>query len=344
MEVRINTILFIMIFMNAEWNHATANKAKDCQCVSIWQCNEKSGDNLDDEIINLRPVRSVIVRKRKDCDSILEICCDLDQIIFSETKQISVANCGIRHFEGINSSMTSRNYYETKFGEFPWTIAVLHNTADKQDEYICDGALIHRKVVLTAAHCVDGKIPERIKIRAGEWDTQSTNEKLPHQDRAVETIIIHENYNSEFFFNDVALLILNRSLKITNNVNVICLPESINEFKTTQCIISGWGLNHLGDSYEKVLKRMNLQILPRIICKRALQQSGLDSNVLLDKSLICGTDRVKNSIWKGNGGSPFVCPLKNDNQRFVQARIWIDEQLLFYNLDNTEYRPQTHIY
>lgn len=74
-------------------------------------------------------------------------------------------------------------------------------------------------------------------------------------------------------------------------------------------------------------------------------------------------------IWKlilfflqGDGGSPLVCPLKNDPKRYVQAGIvawglgcgengipavyaniahgrrWIDEQMAFYNLDNTVYQ------
>lgn len=71
-------------------------------------------------------------------------------------KEASKKGCGIRNFDGIDLNEGYDSYYEAKFGEFPWTIAILHNRPDKQDEYICDGALIHRKIVLTAAHCVDG--------------------------------------------------------------------------------------------------------------------------------------------------------------------------------------------
>lgn len=65
---------------------------------------------------------------------------------------------------------------------------------------------------------------------------------------------------------------------------------------------------------------------------------------------------------QGDGGSPLVCPLRNDPKRYVQAGIvawglgcgddglpgvyaniayarrWIDEQMAFHNLDNTVYQ------
>lgn len=71
---------------------------------------------------------------------------------------------------------------------------------------------------------------------------------------------------------------------------------------------------------------------------------------------------IRFSFLQGDGGSPLVCPLKNDPSRYVQAGIvawglgcgengtpgvyanvaharrWIDEQMAFYNLDNTVYQ------
>ena len=48
---------------------------------------------------------------------------------------------------------------------------------------------------MTAAHCVVAKTgTPKLKIRAGEWDTQTKREIFPHQDRNVVKIVTHEQF------------------------------------------------------------------------------------------------------------------------------------------------------
>lgn len=85
-----------------------------------------------------------------------------------------------------------------------------------------------------------------MKVRAGEWDTQTKNEPLPHQDRDVTKIIIHPDFHSGSLRNDFAILILNQPVQIAENVDVVCLPESDDIFDNSRCYASGWGKDIFG--------------------------------------------------------------------------------------------------
>lgn len=59
--------------------------------------------------------------------------------------------------------------------------------------YVGGGSLIHPSVVLTAAHYV--AVPKTLRVRAGEWDTQTTKEIYPYQDRDVSSVVVHKDFN-----------------------------------------------------------------------------------------------------------------------------------------------------
>lgn len=58
--------------------------------------------------------------------------------------------------------------------------------------------------------------------------------------------MIPEDYDPEALHNDVALLILKKRVRIAENVDIVCLPESSYEFDSSTCIATGWGKNKFG--------------------------------------------------------------------------------------------------
>lgn len=101
-------------------------------------------------------------------------------------------------------------------------------------------------MVLTAAHCVAHKEASSLTVRAGEWDSQTTNEPFPHQERSVSHIVSHPQYLKRGAINDVALLFLSEPVNITENVNVVCLPSPTDVFDGKDCYSTGWGKDNFG--------------------------------------------------------------------------------------------------
>lgn len=83
-------------------------------------------------------------------------------------------------------------------------------------------------------------------IRAGEWDTQTRSEPLPHQNRDVSRIIIHPNFKSGNLHNDFAILILSKAVEYAENVDIVCLPDKYDVFDNARCAASGWGKDVFG--------------------------------------------------------------------------------------------------
>lgn len=277
--------------------------------------------------------------------------------------------CGWRNLSGVGFRITGNNNNEAEFGEFPWMVAILKEEKigeenQKLNVYQCGGSLIHPRAVLTSGHCVRDKTAQELRIRAGEWDTQTKNEVLPHQDRNVQSVIVHEQYHSGALYNDVAILILTEPVTLADNVDLVCLAEPTSVFDNSRCFATGWGKDIFGKEghYQVILKKVELPVVPRNVCQDKLRTTRLGKYFNLHESFICaGGERGKDTC-KGDGGSPLVCPVSNGpNARYMQAGIvawgigcgdeipavyanvaylrdWIDEQLAFNQLDNTLYK------
>ncbi|XP_065088898.1 phenoloxidase-activating factor 2-like [Ochlerotatus camptorhynchus] len=239
------------------------------------------------------------------------------------TKQFG--ECGIRNPEGIKFRIQNSNLNETEFGEFPWMVAILQsqlNLEQPESSYACGGSLIAPNVVLTAAHCVMDKEPQKLTVRAGEWDTMTTNEVLPYQEEPVSRIILHPHFNRNMLFHDVALLVLETPFSAADNVQLACLAPQGMVFKNNDCFAAGWGKTAFdAQSYHAILKRVPLPIIPKAECQTALRTTRLGPRFRLHESFICAGGEDGIDTCTGDGGSPLVCPVAGSESKYYQAGI-----------------------
>ncbi|KRF77842.1 phenoloxidase-activating factor 2 isoform X2 [Drosophila virilis] len=335
--------------------------AKACgqqsECVELWMCRKSIINNHGAYSIQFRSARN------EELCSYNEVCCHIADKILSRPQDVQpnkMADCGVRHENGVQLTIEDPRHNEANFGEFPWMVAILVNE-DPLLIYIGGGSLIAPNVVLTAAHKITNRTLANLIVRAGEWDQRTTREIFNHQDRALRQYIIHPHYDGSF--SNIALLLLQAPFDPSPHISPICLPKASERFDNTRCIVTGWGKStHNTNAYQHILKEITVPVLPRAECIAKLSKIS-DSNLIFDPSYICAGGEKGIDACLGDGGAPLVCPIPGHPSRYYQAGIvawgigcglenvpagytnvpylmpWVSRELDKLNIDKKYYTP-----
>ncbi|XP_014227695.1 chymotrypsin-2-like [Trichogramma pretiosum] len=187
---------------------------------------------------------------------------------------------------------------------FPYQVR-LHDHGN----FFCGGAIIHKRYILTAAHCLVEKKHKVNKITV----TVGTN-KLDFKKGTIyksEKFILHENYTRRAvdlfkdrrkMHNDIALIRMSEDIKFNRDVKPIELVPS--DYKYTvgeNLLLSGWGLRSINSTSPDHLLMAIGKITNFEECKKSWRKI-----TTVDNGMICYTGTLQESSCKGDSGGPAV--------------------------------------
>ncbi|KAI4467778.1 tryptase-related [Holotrichia oblita] len=204
------------------------------------------------------------------------------------------------------------NGLNATLGQFPF-MALLGYTRNVFQvnlvQFVCGGTIITEEYILTAAHCFGVTLTF---VRLGELDTRNNTDCVdvdgivecgePFIDIYIENKIIHSDFNSDNFKNDIALIKVAKKIKFTDYVQPICLPFNVDiDLEQSPLIVSGWGTTTTSTSMSSSLLQYALiNTWQTKICNNLLSPAIRP----LTETQICGNGKNGQDACRGDSGGP----------------------------------------
>ncbi|XP_050519577.1 proclotting enzyme [Diabrotica virgifera virgifera] len=192
-------------------------------------------------------------------------------------------------------------------GRWPWMAAIfLHGS--QRSEFWCGGSLITATHVLTAAHCTrDSRqrpfAARQFTVRLGDIDLKREDEPSAPATFKVVEIRAHKQFSRIGFYNDIAILKLDKPARKSKYVIPICLPppQLKNEkFAGQKTTVVGWGTRYYGGKESTVQRQALLPVWRNEDCNDAYFQP-ITSNFICAGYSQGGTDACQ-----GDSGGPLM--------------------------------------
>lgn len=204
---------------------------------------------------------------------------------------------------------------EAKIKEYPW-LALLQYQTNRGRQFLCGGALINDKYILTAAHCVKGIGNTRlVGIRLGEHnidtdpDCQPTDDGQicanPVQDFNIAEVIAHPQYRPESRdkLHDIALIRLDRVAPSSDSILPICLPAGqalTKRYDGNRLIVAGWGKTE-NSSSSNVKLWVQIPVMTNAACAPIYQRQ-----LTLNANQMCAGGVKGKDSCRGDSGGPLM--------------------------------------
>ncbi|KAL7293808.1 hypothetical protein TKK_0012868 [Trichogramma kaykai] len=194
---------------------------------------------------------------------------------------------------------------DADYNEWCWQVAILNS----RNQYLCGGALIGKRWVITSAHCVTETVKsgEAVYATLGDSDLSRRYGNPGARTIQVDTTYIHHNHNSQTLDNDIALLRLERDVELGQGVCLVCLPGRESDHRPgTRCTVTGYGYPSQEGPIALRIRSADVPIVSDSECIRKI--NAITQKVfIMPTNSFCAGGESYNDACRGDGGSPLVC-------------------------------------
>ncbi|XP_055594254.1 serine proteinase stubble-like isoform X2 [Uranotaenia lowii] len=206
---------------------------------------------------------------------------------------------------------------KASFGRWPWQIS-LRQWRTSTYLHKCGAALLNENWAITAAHCVDNVPPSDLLLRLGEYDLALEEEPYGYQERRVQIVASHPQFDPRTFEYDLALLRFYEPVVFQPNIIPVCVPENDENFIGRTAFVTGWGRLYEDGPLPSVLQEVTVPVIENKICEAMYRSAGYIEHI--PHIFICaGWKKGGYDSCEGDSGGPMV--IQRGDKRFQLAGV-----------------------